>query len=51
MSITDRFSQLQGMSWVEAAPKSYTLIPREIRQSNCQIEAEISYRDLVTHKP
>lgn len=39
------------MSWVEAAPKSYTMIPHGLRQSNCQIEAEISYRDLITHKP
>lgn len=39
------------MAWVEAAPKSYSLIPKEIRQSNCQIEAEISYRDLIAHKP
>lgn len=27
------------------------MIPQERRQSNCQIEAEISYRDLITHKP
>lgn len=39
------------MAWVEAAPGSYTMIERSMRQSNCQIEAEISYRDLITHKP
>ncbi|SPN98922.1 probable DNA-directed DNA polymerase III [Cephalotrichum gorgonifer] len=42
---------LQGMSWAEAAPGSYSLLPQEMRQSNCQIEAEMSYRDLVAHKP
>jgi DNA polymerase delta subunit 1 len=39
------------MSWVEAPAKSYSLIPKHERQSNCQIEAEIMYRDLVSHKP
>ena len=39
------------MSWIEAPAKTYKLIPQNLRQSNCQIEAEISYRDLVAHKP
>lgn len=39
------------MAWAEAAPRTYRMIPDERRQSNCQIEAEISYRDLITHKP
>jgi DNA polymerase delta subunit 1 len=39
------------MSWVEAPPKSYIITPKHERQSNCQIEAEIEYRDLITHKP
>ena len=39
------------MAWAEAAPRTYHMIPQERRQSNCQIEAEISYRDLITHKP
>lgn len=39
------------MSWAEATPGTYHMIPQERRQSNCQIEAEISYRDLITHKP
>lgn len=39
------------MAWAEAAPRTYHVIPQERRQSNCQIEAEISYRDLITHKP
>lgn len=42
---------IQGMSWVEAPPATYSLIPPSQKQSNCQIEAEISYRDLVAHKP
>ena len=39
------------MSWVEAPAKSYSLISENMKQSNCQIEAEISYRDLIAHKP
>jgi DNA polymerase delta subunit 1 len=43
--------QIFGMSWVEAPTKAYRLIPQHMRQSNCQIEAEIGYRDLIAHKP
>lgn len=39
------------MSWVEAPATTYKLIPSNERQSNCQIEAEVSYRDLIAHKP
>jgi DNA polymerase delta subunit 1 len=39
------------MSWVEVPPKAYTLVPQHERQSNCQIEAWVTYRDLVAHKP
>jgi DNA polymerase delta subunit 1 len=39
------------MSWVEAPAKSYKIIPDHARQSNCQIEAEVSYLDLIAHKP
>ena len=39
------------MSWVEVPAKSYTAIPEHQRQSNCQIEAEVTYRDLIAHKP
>jgi DNA polymerase delta subunit 1 len=39
------------MSWVEAPAKSYKLIPQNLRHSNCQIEAEVSYRDLIAHEP
>lgn len=37
------------MSWVEAPATKYRLVDR--KQSNCQIEAEVSYRDLMAHKP
>ncbi|KUI63889.1 DNA polymerase delta catalytic subunit [Cytospora mali] len=40
-----------GMSWVEAPASKYRLIPERDRQSNCQIEAECSYLDLIAHKP
>ncbi|PHH79304.1 hypothetical protein CDD80_5205 [Ophiocordyceps camponoti-rufipedis] len=43
--------QIQGMSWVEAPASKYRLIPQNFRQSNCQIEAEVCYLDLVAHKP
>lgn len=43
--------QIFGMSWVEAPAKSYRMISPNERQSNCQIEAEIGYRDLIAHKP
>ena len=39
------------MSWVEVPAKSYQLIPQHQRHSNCQIEAEVTYRDLIAHKP
>ncbi|KAI8959084.1 DNA polymerase family B-domain-containing protein [Daldinia sp. FL1419] len=43
--------KIPGMSWVEAPAKSYHLIPENQRQSSCQIEAEICYRDLISHEP
>lgn len=39
------------MSWVEAPAKAYRMIPEPLRQSNCQIEAEISHIDLIAHDP
>jgi DNA polymerase delta subunit 1 len=39
------------MSWVEAPAGTYRVLPPSQRHSNCQIEAEISYRDLIAHKP
>jgi len=40
---------IAGMCWVEAPANTYSLV--RDKQSNCQIEAEISYRDLIAHKP
>ncbi|TPX08201.1 uncharacterized protein E0L32_001903 [Thyridium curvatum] len=40
-----------GMAWVEAPADKYRLVHDSLRQSNCQIEAEISYTDLIAHKP
>jgi DNA polymerase delta subunit 1 len=40
---------IAGMAWVEAPAGKY--IPMTNTQSNCQIEAQISYRDLIAHKP
>lgn len=44
-------TKLAGMSWVEVPSVSYKLIHPNERQSNCQIEAECSYRDMIAHKP
>ncbi|KPM41323.1 DNA polymerase delta catalytic subunit [Neonectria ditissima] len=43
--------KVHGMSWVEAPAKTFKLLPDHLRQSNCQIEAQVSYRDLIAHKP
>ncbi|KAI1005980.1 DNA polymerase delta catalytic subunit [Podosphaera aphanis] len=43
--------KILGMSWVEVPAKSYKMIPQRQRQSNCQIEAVVSYRHLIAHKP
>ncbi|KAL1969763.1 hypothetical protein VTN77DRAFT_8316 [Rasamsonia byssochlamydoides] len=40
---------ISGMSWVEAEAGKYRLLPVKERQSNCQIEASIDYRDLIAH--
>jgi len=39
------------MSWVEVPAENYKLIADNQKQSNCQIEAEVNYRDLIAHKP
>lgn len=43
--------KIAGMAWVEAPAAKYHLIPESQKQSNCQIEAEVSYLDLIAHKP
>ena len=43
-----RFSVCRGLRLL---PTKYQLVPESQRQSNCQIEAEIDYRDLIAHKP
>lgn len=40
---------ISGMSWVETEPSKYHLLPERDRQSNCQIEAYVHYRDLIAH--
>lgn len=37
------------MSWVEVPPTKYRVVPERERQSNCQIEATVHYRELVAH--
>ncbi|ESZ94847.1 DNA polymerase delta catalytic subunit [Sclerotinia borealis F-4128] len=43
--------KIHGMSWVEVEAKKYEIVPEHNRQSNCQIEAAVTYRDLIAHKP
>ncbi|KAK8917896.1 DNA polymerase delta catalytic subunit [Metarhizium anisopliae] len=43
--------KVQGMAWVEAPATRYKIVPENLRQSNCQIEAEVPYLDLIAHKP
>ncbi|KAI2264958.1 DNA-directed DNA polymerase delta [Ophidiomyces ophidiicola] len=40
---------ISGMSWVEVPPSKYEMLPPNRRQSNCQIEAAVHYRDLIAH--
>ncbi|KAK3359223.1 DNA polymerase family B-domain-containing protein [Lasiosphaeria hispida] len=42
-------NSIAGMCWVEVPAGKYRLT--NDRQSNCQIEAEVNYRDLIAHKP
>jgi DNA polymerase delta subunit 1 len=37
------------MSWVEVPASKYEMLPERDRQSNCQIEASVHYRDLIAH--
>jgi len=39
------------MAWVEAPAGKYTVMTGNEKQSNCQIEAQMSYRDMIAHKP
>jgi DNA polymerase delta subunit 1 len=40
---------IAGMSWVEVPQGKYEMIPMQQRQSNCQIEAQVHYKDLIAH--
>ncbi|KAF2462071.1 DNA polymerase delta catalytic subunit [Lineolata rhizophorae] len=41
--------KIPGMSWVEVPPAKYNILPAPQRQSTCQIEASVHYRDLIAH--
>ena len=49
MNPRSRSLQVTGMSWVEAPPQKYKMIPNSERQSNCQIEASVNYQHLIAH--
>ncbi|CBF78614.1 hypothetical protein AN7325.2 [Aspergillus nidulans FGSC A4] len=44
-------TDIQGMSWVEAPAGKYELIAPQDKVSNCQLEARIDYRSLISHAP
>ncbi|PYH98460.1 hypothetical protein BO71DRAFT_480347 [Aspergillus ellipticus CBS 707.79] len=44
-------TDISGMSWVEAKARKYRLLHNNEKVSNCQIEASVDYRDLVSHPP
>ena len=43
--------EISGMSWVEAPRTKYHVLSPGERQSNCQIEASMHYKDLIAHAP
>ncbi|KAH7386129.1 catalytic subunit DNA polymerase-like protein delta [Pyrenochaeta sp. MPI-SDFR-AT-0127] len=42
-------TKVAGMSWVEAPAGKYRLVNPRDQHSNCQIEAQIHYSDLIAH--
>ncbi|KAH9866079.1 DNA-directed DNA polymerase delta [Plenodomus biglobosus] len=42
-------TKVAGMSWVEVPAGKYRMIEQRDRHSNCQIEAQIHYSDLIAH--
>ncbi|KAF7178532.1 hypothetical protein CNMCM7691_007231 [Aspergillus felis] len=44
-------TDIAGMSWVEAKAGKYRLLSPREKVSNCQIEAVVDYRDLISHPP
>ena len=40
-----------GMSWVEAVAGRYRLLDEHEKQSHCQLEAVVDYRDMIAHAP
>jgi DNA polymerase delta subunit 1 len=43
--------QIVGMNWIELPAGKYIVRQGAERISNCQIECQISYRDIVSHAP
>ena len=42
-------TNISGMSWVEVPAGKYRMISQRDRHSNCQIEAFVHYRDIISH--
>ncbi|KAF8243268.1 DNA polymerase delta catalytic subunit [Wilcoxina mikolae CBS 423.85] len=42
-------TKVSGMSWVEAPAGAYELLPVNQLVSTCQIEAQVSYKNLIAH--
>ncbi|OUM64108.1 hypothetical protein PIROE2DRAFT_66246 [Piromyces sp. E2] len=39
-----------GVNWLECPPKKYTIRPKDECNSNCQLEVDIYYEDLISHE-
>jgi len=42
---------ITGVNWLECPPKKYTIRPKSECISNCQLEIDIHYEDLISHEP
>lgn len=42
-------TKIAGMSWVEAPAGTYNMVTGNNKASNCQLEAQINYKDLIAH--
>jgi len=42
---------ITGVNWLECPPQKYTIRPKDECNSNCQLEVDIHYEDLISHEP
>ncbi|KAJ7178836.1 DNA polymerase family B-domain-containing protein [Mycena crocata] len=54
ISYTLRFmidTKVVGMNWIEIAPKRYSILSMEAKQSHCQLEISVRYDAFISHAP